>query len=189
MYVLYPDHCLDGFGAAFAAHLSLGEVARYLPVDGGPPPVLPAGADVWLVGFSYRRDVLTALGGRHPLTVIDHHESARPHLERLRGVRVTFDPTRSAAVLTHRNFFAGEPVPDLLRYIQDGVLQRWELDRSVEVEAALSSLPREFPAWRQQLDQPIELLADRGAALLRTRSWPVNRAASPLPRSIRAAHA
>lgn len=43
-YVLYHAHCADGFGAAYAAWLKLGNDAQYVPVKyGDPPPVMEPG--------------------------------------------------------------------------------------------------------------------------------------------------
>ena len=58
-HVLYHACCPDGFAAAFAAWLNLGDTATYTPVAyGEPPPEIPDGSHVSIVDFSYSRPIL-----------------------------------------------------------------------------------------------------------------------------------
>ena len=48
--VVYHGHCPDGFGAAYAAWLRLGESAEYVPAEYGSYPVLNVtGLDVYIL--------------------------------------------------------------------------------------------------------------------------------------------
>lgn len=146
-FVLYHANCPDGFAAAWAAWMSLGDAATYLPVSYGQPlPEIPNEAVVYIVDFSFSRDVLTALDDRAWVHVIDHHTTAE---EALRGLPfVTFDMSKSGAVLTWEHFHK-EPVPELLLYIQDRDLWQWKMLRSKDINAALwKGTPREFSAWK-----------------------------------------
>lgn len=167
-YVLYHASCADGFGAAFAAWCALGSGAEYIPVQYGEPwPSIPDGARVFIVDFSYpvnsrAREELCALSERCQLTVIDHHKTAR---EALQGLPFAiFDMEKSGAVLTYEYFreeYIKEhpgrvnpdafgvfgPVPDLLLYIQDRDLWKWELPQSREFSAGLALVPRDFDTW------------------------------------------
>ena len=56
--VIYHDSCADGFGAAFAAWLKLGDEAEYLPMQyGAKTDVLqehqPDGREVYVLDFSF----------------------------------------------------------------------------------------------------------------------------------------
>lgn len=160
-FVLYHDSCADGFGAAFAAWCSLGDSAEYIPVQYGEPwPSLPDGARVFIVDFSYpvnsrAREELCALSERCELTVIDHHKTAREALEGLPFA--IFDMEKSGAVLAWEYFQTQTPAdgaygvlgpaPELLLYIQDRDLWRWELPHSREYSAGLALVPREFDRW------------------------------------------
>lgn len=147
-FVLYHANCPDGFAAAWAAWMSLGDAATYLPVSYGQPlPEIPNEAVVYIVDFSFSRDVLTALAARAWVHVIDHHATAE---EALRGLPfVTFDMSKSGAVLTWEHFHK-EPVPEMLLYIQDRDLWTWQLPQSKEINAALwKGTPREFTRWRE----------------------------------------
>lgn len=124
--VLYHANCKDGFGAAWAAYQHFGESAKYIPVQYSEPlPEIEDGDNVFIVDFSYSRDILVPLSERCNLTVIDHHKTA---FEALTGLNfATFDMNRSGAVLTYKHFFPDRTPPDLLFYIQDRDLWLWNL--------------------------------------------------------------
>lgn len=154
MYVLYPADCPDGFGAAFAAHLSLGDAAHYCPVrDPDPLPEIPDDRDVWLVDVHYGRETVARLGRRCPVRVIRRHGG------------------RSGSVLTHRHFFAGEPVPPLFQYLEDQALGRWQLASSREVNLAISTYRRDFASWRQLVELSPHVLAVSGSCIARTNKF------------------
>ena len=150
-FVLYHAHCADGFGAAFAAWLALGaDGVTYTAVNYGEPlPEIPDGSRVYILDFSYDRETLIALAARTKLTVIDHHKTAA---EALAGLPfATFDMAKSGAILAWEYFQGtgaciGE-APQLLLYVQDRDLWRWELPQSREFAAGLSLQACTFPHW------------------------------------------
>ena len=77
VYVLYHDHCADGFAAAYVCWRKFGEAATYLPVQ------------------------------------------------------------------------YGQPVPEMLRYVEDRDLWRWQLWMSREFSAGLALEPFEFARWHE----------------------------------------
>lgn len=162
--ILYHGHCLDGFGAAWAAWRSLGDDATYLPVlHGAPPPELPAETAVTIVDFSYSREETLSMRSRYrELTVIDHHRTAEVELSGLDFA--TFDNSKSGAVLAWEHFHPGTEIPMLLRYVMDRDLWLHELPDSREVTAALSSYPMDFEVWS---DLDISTLAEEGVPILR----------------------
>ena len=127
--------------------------------------------------------------GRHLNEVSqDHMENAYPQsttFERVRAlcpIYVEFDMTRSGAVMAWEFFHPGEPVPTLLKYVQDRDLWRFHLDRSRDVAAAVFSYPYDFDVWNGlavRMQQPhfwrgsggvsldARLLMDEGAAIER----------------------
>ncbi len=162
--VLYHAFCADGFGAAWAAWKKLGESASYIPVQhGAPPPPIPDGSEVYILDFSYSRSETEAIRGQVSLLrVIDHHRTAE---EELRGLEyATFDNEKSGAVLSWEFFHPGAPVPEILRYVMDRDLWLYQLPRSREVFAGLSSYPMDFQVW-SSLD--VERLAEEGKIILR----------------------
>ena len=137
-YVLYHASCFDGSGAAYAAWAALGdEGTTYLPVQyGQEPPEMESGSNVYIVDFSYPKDVLTALlGASQKLVVLDHHKTAKEALEGFPGA--LFDMNKSGAVLAWEYFHPGQQPPVLLEHIQDRDLWRWKIPGTREATAAL----------------------------------------------------
>lgn len=152
-FVLYHSNCPDGFGAAWAAWMhfqefSPGADVSYLPVNYDQPlPDIPDGSEVFILDFSYPRDVLTELAERCNICVIDHHGTAKDALAGL--PYAFFDMSKSGAVLAWEHFFPTRNVPEMLLYLQDRDLWQWTLPRSKEINAGLwRGKPREFSVWR-----------------------------------------
>ena len=171
--VLYHAHCADGFAAAYAAWCALGDTADYRPVTHGDPlPAIPDGTRVFILDFSYPRPVLEALAARCQLTVLDHHQTAQAELAGLDFA--TFDMEKSGCVLAWEHFQGTGnclgPVPELLLYVQDRDLWRWELDFSKAVSAALTLHVREFAHWQILCDDPgtIDRLRHEGRTAIGT---------------------
>ena len=105
------------------------------------------------------------------LVVLDHHVTARDRFENDlglqnavegRGHTIRFDLTHSGAILAWQHFHPDEPAPDLLRYVEDQDLWSWKLPDSEEVNAAISSYPRDFETWDGLAKRPIAELAAEG---------------------------
>ncbi len=163
-WVLYHGNCSDGFGGAWAAWQSLGDRGEYVPVHhGGPPPEVPAGADVVLVDFAYDRPTMLALRDRAgSLSILDHHKTAEEVLRDFDGA--IFNMDKSGAMLAWEFWHPGTEPPPLICYVQDRDLWRLALPDSDEVTAALSSYPMEFEVW-SRLD--VAELAREGRSILR----------------------
>lgn len=168
IYVLYHANCPDGFGAAWAAWKRLkGEGVIYIPVRYGEPlPEIPNAQEVYILDFSYPRDVLEELAQRVKLLVIDHHKTAKDALEGF--PHAIFDMSKSGAVLAWEYFHPDKQVPKLLEYIQDRDLWKWELPKSREVNAALRAYSIDFDVM-DELSVKVILgdLAKEGEGILR----------------------
>ena len=101
--VLFHANCNDGFGAAWVAHRKFGSDAKYQPVQyGDAPPRNVEGREVYILDFSYKRDVLLALHEQaESLLVLDHHMTAKDDLEGLEFAQ--FDLERSGATIAWPN--------------------------------------------------------------------------------------
>jgi oligoribonuclease NrnB/cAMP/cGMP phosphodiesterase (DHH superfamily) len=176
--VLFHANCNDGFGAAWVAHRVFGSDAKYKPVQyGDPPPRNVAGREVYILDFSYRRDVLLELKEQAGwLLVLDHHVTAQQDLEGLDFAR--FDLERSGATIAWRHFFPDDPCPWLLEYIEDKDLWRWQLDHSEEVSAGLQSYPRNFQTWNEIVERGADYLIAEGKPIVRYKKRLVEAAAS-----------
>lgn len=125
--VIYHAHCLDGMGAAYAAWLKFGDAAEYVPATYGQEPPDVSGKDVYILDFSYPRDVLLAMMEKaNCVVVIDHHKTAQQALSDLEFA--IFDIEQSGCVLAWKYFFPGNPAPCALIYIEDRDLWqfKWE---------------------------------------------------------------
>lgn len=183
-YILYHGNCPDGFGAAWAAWKALGTGATYLPVQHHEPmPELNDGAAVYIVDFSYDAPRLESLAARmRRVVVLDHHKSAQAALAGLPTIEalardggklgVRFEMDKSGAVLAWEHFHPDQPVPQLLRYVQDRDLWRFTLPHSRAITMALSSHPLDFSVW-DALD--LEALRRDGEPLLRHQDIQVQR--------------
>ena len=160
--VLYHAECADGFGAAWALWQRYGS-ARFVPVKHGmPPPPDLANQHIVMVDFSYPRPTLEAVADQSAsLLVLDHHITAEKALAGLPYAQ--FDQTRSGAVMAWE-WAHEEPVPWLLKYIQDKDLWQWKLPASREISAALASYPFDFKIWNGLRQGQLET---EGRAILR----------------------
>lgn len=163
--ILYHASCPDGFCAAWVAHRKFGEDADYLPVSYGQDLPDVAGRRVFILDFSYKREVMRQiLSSAMFVTVLDHHKTAEAELAGIVDEFVLrpdlianppgselpvvhFDMTKSGARLTWEHFFPGEPASWLVAYTEDRDLWRWALPDSREVNAGLASYPWTFEQW------------------------------------------
>src|SRR3954471_21091358 len=152
-WIFYHADCLDGFGAAYAAWAKYGYGAMYRACryDEGEDPfdMCEEGDEVYVLDFSFKRDILLRQKKRLKIQVIDHHASAEADLEGLDFC--IFDKSKSGAVLAWEFFHTGQHVPKLLRHIQDRDLWKFEMYETREITTALRSMSYDFEVWKQHL--------------------------------------
>lgn len=161
--VWYHANCADGFGAAWSAWKILGDEANYQPVRHGDPiPEVHSAMRLAIVDFAYRRDQLLEIAEKvDTLIVLDHHRSAAKDLDGLDFAR--FDLNKSGARMAWEYWHPGVELPDLLAYVEDRDLWRWELPQSREVALAITQTIFSFETWENfDLDQ----LKAEGSVLL-----------------------
>lgn len=166
---IYHAHCNDGFGAAWAVWKHLGTEVDFHAASYGDDPPDVTGAHVLIVDFSYPSNVLDAMAARaEHITVIDHHKTARGHLERVTAPNITrvFDLNHSGAMLAWKHFTDAEP-PALLRHIEDRDLWRFAIPSTQQAIAALSSYPQNLAEWDRLMAADISTLIAEGEAILR----------------------
>ncbi|MFT5849950.1 MAG: oligoribonuclease NrnB/cAMP/cGMP phosphodiesterase (DHH superfamily) [Patiriisocius sp.] len=155
--IIYHADCRDGFGAAYAAWKKFGEDASYIPLNASVniPPEGLTNKDVFIVDFSFTKDVLQALvDSNKSVLVIDHHISAKEDVLSFEGN--IFDNDHSGAVLTWKYFHPETEVPSLLEYVEDHDLWRFALPENREFNVALGRHDMTFESW----DALIEELKD-----------------------------
>lgn len=145
--VLYHANCPDGFGAAWSFYNKYGLNANYIPVKHGDPPPPIDGQNVFIVDFSYSRDIMVEMHRKASgLIVLDHHKSAEKECSDLEFCH--FDMNHSGAYLAWQYLFGDEDeVPLLVRYIEDRDLWNWNLPKTEEVLSVVDSFDRTFNNW------------------------------------------
>ena len=194
--ILYHAGCWDGFCAAWLMHLVYPE-ARFIPVNYGDlPPDGAAVADInhiYVLDFCFSiNDMLAMASDTETLTVIDHHESARPTIAMLRdeegfpGIETRYDNEKSGARLTWEyicdtshecsssislpTFIAHldrTRSPWLVDYTEDRDLWRHLLPDSKSINAALRSYPLTFLLWDKLANRDPFYLIEEGRAIIR----------------------
>lgn len=180
--VIYHANCADGFGAAWCFY----QAGQYEFHAGQYGDELPdcADRDVYMVDFSYKKDVVKEICKVANMVYwIDHHHSAMVDLaplcdhtseEWVKNLVPFTSSSQSGAVLAWRFLYGDDadhrPLPLLLCYIQDRDLWKFELEGTKEIMAALFSYDFSFYAWTEIIRKGAEGIANlrkEGASLLR----------------------
>lgn len=172
--VIYHANCLDGLFAARATYHGLLDAYSYSDITfvaasyGDAPPDV-TGQLVYIVDFSYSRDVLLALGDRAKrIVVLDHHKTAWKELGGIQhpNIRVHFDMEKSGCVLARLWFTPHDlAFPPVLKYVQDRDLWRFDYPETKAVCAALYLEGFDDP--RGPLVYAIDDLVSQGLAVLK----------------------
>lgn len=157
--VVYHASCWDGLGAAWAmrnlfpnAHFEARQHGNQFCADDY------RGATVYMVDFSLPRVQFEALcDAAKQVVLIDHHASAQDQLGDLERPNLTkfLDMSRSGAVMAwdyvqsyhdrgDRESCNVQAAPQILQFVQDRDLWRWELPGSREVAAWMRTQPQTF---------------------------------------------
>lgn len=168
--------CTDGFGAAFAAWLKLGDSAEYLPMEYGATYSFDLSGvvvnhvwyeinerEVFILDFGFPREVMEDIFVHAKRVVwLDHHKTAfemwlgatPTHGQYVLGVPNTIwlDNNKSGAVLAWEYFHPDTEVPMLIQRIDDYDRGRFKLNDTKEFHAALASYkPWSFEQWESFL--------------------------------------
>jgi len=174
--IIYHGNCADGFSAAWVFYHEMitknDSYDFHAGVYGQTPPDV-TDRDVYLVDFSYQLPVVeTMLESAKSIILIDHHKTSIENLAPLINSdkiehHIALD--RSGAMLAWEYVFPDIESPELLKYVQDRDLWKFELPWSREVSAALFSYEYDFVKWEELMMNPdaIEELAHDGAAIER----------------------
>lgn len=141
--VLYHKTCRDGQASAWVAKKAISH-AVLVPIQYGDPVPDIHDSNVFLVDFSFKRDVMINLiRNNNYVTVLDHHKTAEEALEGLQdkcsNCTIIFDMNRSGAGIAWDFFFTNQPRPWFINYVEDRDLWRWKLPSSREINAFIAS--------------------------------------------------
>lgn len=159
--VLYHANCFDGFCAAWVANQKL-QCAEFVPVQYGQDPPDVNGRQVYILDFSYKRNVLLGMAKvAKSLVVIDHHKTAQEELTDVHADNLTciFDMNKSGGRLAWEYFFPKNKSNWLVDYMEDRDLWRWRLQSSKEINAFIASYEPSFKLWNDWSARAINLSA------------------------------
>lgn len=195
--VLYHDHCTDGFGAAFAARLKLGdENTEYLPVSYGqvnslsdlcnlPKKPIDEHTTVYILDFSLPRTIMDELFENCKQVIwLDHHKTAfelydlppTKFVGVTEGQHIELDNERSGAMISWNYFFPETEAPMFIKHIDDRDRWQFKIPGSKEFHAALASYkPWSFEQWMSMFfpaeqgypDEQYDVISTEGVAILR----------------------
>lgn len=174
--VVYHGNCMDGFASAFVMSFVVKPDAEFFPAvyKGAIPDVY--GKDVFILDFSFPRDVLVSMAKQaNTIVLLDHHATAEKELTGLDlpNLRIVFDMEKSGAQLTLdyvKRMYTVEAWPQLdqlVNYVGDRDLWKFALPNSKEYNAAISTFDLTFEAWNGMLKIPFEQMVTIGKAITR----------------------
>ena len=174
--VIYHASCADGFGAAFAAWLKLGDDAEYVPMQYGKEDEsfwrLEDGQfdsefqilnrEIYILDFSFSKWVMEGLFSLAKCVVwLDHHKTAfemwcgkapelffTMHKEADDRKYILLDDCKSGAYLAWEFFHPGPEVPLFIRHIDDYDRWQFKIDGTKAFNKAIwSHAPWSFRQW------------------------------------------
>jgi oligoribonuclease NrnB/cAMP/cGMP phosphodiesterase (DHH superfamily) len=188
---IYHANCTDGFTAAWVVRKFFGgneaiDIEFHPGIYGVEPPDV-TGKFVYLVDFSYRRDVIIEMAKKAEfITIIDHHKSAIADLNGIEtertNINVCFSIDRSGAGLTWRSFFGDKEPPKFLLHVEDRDLWKFELPGTREIMAYIFSHPYDFEVYDSFETADMEKVVIEGTAINRKLMKDVNELASMMVR-------
>jgi oligoribonuclease NrnB/cAMP/cGMP phosphodiesterase (DHH superfamily) len=150
---IYHGNCADGFTSAWIVNKYFKNKTndiKFIPGKYGeePPYEKLKGRELYIVDFSYPVDVMKKLNEVcTKITVYDHHKTAEPIMEQLDFVEKVFDMDKSGALITWEQLFPDKEVPELVEYVSDRDLWKFELFKSKEFSMFLFSYEYTFENW------------------------------------------
>lgn len=172
--VIYHGNCQDGFTAAWAIWIKYSDWEFYPAKYGEEPPDMD-GRDVYMVDFSYKRNVILEMSQlTKSIIILDHHKTAQTDLadlnDEMLNIKVIFNMDKSGARLAWNYFHPNEPLPSIIKHVEDRDLWKFLYPYTKEISAALFSYPYDFETWTilaKDLDFDEDGLISEGSAILR----------------------
>jgi oligoribonuclease NrnB/cAMP/cGMP phosphodiesterase (DHH superfamily) len=153
--VITHGNCADGFTSAWIINKALSQKNELIFLDGnyGDEPDFEKikGRDVIIADFSYPlQQMKEIIECALSVTVIGHHKTAEVLLKPLFDdglIDGIFDMDKSGALLTWEWFFPHEEAPELVKYVSDRDLWKFELQDSKSFSMFLFSYEYTFGNW------------------------------------------
>jgi len=172
--VIYHAHCTDGFGAAYAAWLKLGDDAEYRPtsydqVKTDHDFINTFGwvdkREVYVLDFSFPPEVTKGIIQRSShFTWLDHHKTAfenwageerQLYVDETEYTHIVLDNNKSGAMLAWEYFHPETPYPVWVQLIDDRDRWQFKYEGSKPYHAGMQSeKPWSFEQWQKLLATP-----------------------------------
>lgn len=145
-HVIYHENCSDGFGAAYAIWKHFGDSVKYIPLSyTSTIPEFCKEDRVLVVDFCFNlAECLKIYKIVDKFQILDHHKTAKEEIGDQEFAH--FDMKKSGAMLAWE-WCTSDGAPDVIKYVQDADLWKFELPYSKEYSAALRLRPLSFDIW------------------------------------------
>ena len=145
--VIYHAQCRDGFASAFAAWKKFGDNATYIPQRTQVEVSTEfQDKEIYVLDYGLEENVQRALeASNKKVIVIDHHPASEAGVTAF--PQNIFDADHSGAVLSWMYFHPDTPVPELMRYVEDHDLWKFELPDNRAFGSALKEYDFDFKKW------------------------------------------
>jgi len=168
---IYHGNCADGFTAAWVVKKIHPDAVFHAGFYRDPPPDV-AGKVVYIVDFSYPRNVMEEIANKAALVIhIDHHETPIKAMEGYSNPKFeTFyspENTESGAMLCWKYFFPSVDVPDIIKHVDDRDRWKFKLEGTREIAANMFSYEYTFENWDMLMEQKLETQIREGSAIQR----------------------
>lgn len=162
--ILYHDDN-DGIASMFAAWKRYGDKAKYIKVQYGEDfPIaidsLNKNTIIYILDFSYDRVTMIEVYNRvKSLVVLEHHKTVKDKLVGLDFVQ--YNEFMSGATMSWQYFHFNAPIPNVIKHIEDYDLYLFNLDKTREIDLAISTHIRKYDPlfWIELCDD--EFLYDK----------------------------
>lgn len=175
---IWHARCADGFTSAWVVNKALNGKCEFHAGNYGKAPPDVTGKNVYIVDFSYPRDILIEMATKaKKIVVLDHHDTAEKDLcsapypaDIQDKLQIIFDMKRSGAMLAWDYFFTfTDSIPPLgLQCVQDRDLWKFNIPETKAFTAYLFSEPMTFEVWDKFMNNALfETFVEIGKTLLR----------------------
>lgn len=171
--VIYHANCVDGFTAAWLFSRVYTDAVFIAAQYGDDPPGCLKGNKVFIVDFSYPREVMERINDQaSSLVVLDHHKSAEVHLDGLSYCQFNKDECGASLALNHLRDSMGEHfVPDdmvtmFVGYVRDHDLWIKEKPDTEAVRLYFRTKKFEFSEWTALCDEGVDAWIAKGRSIL-----------------------
>lgn len=151
--VIYHKDCIDGMTAAWCFWKQYGDTYEYYPgVYNEPPPDI-FNRDVYMVDFSYKREIMQVLlQYAGSITLLDHHVGALEQVYDLKGLDTDHSTTSLSGAMIAWNYVKwkekhNRKIPALIPHVQDRDLWEFKLPNTREIILAMGTYQHSFSVY------------------------------------------